>query len=551
MRSHLPSEPLRPYQSYLLALLFFAPALVLFAMLVGHATESFYPIGDNACIESRVLTASQSVQYVGTWSRFGWNNPGPLYFYMLVPFYLLSSMGTQSLHAGALFLNIVSVLIVLWCLLRTGNSRLFFFAAFFLSLYAQHYLGLRFLRGVWDPYVTVLPFAAFTLISVHLSLGNPRILPLAAGLFTFLVQTRVGYLPVSTWVLAVSLLLCGTRHAGGLRGFVTSREFSRPMAIAAALLAVLWALPVVEAVRNPPGNLGELLRFFLLPSQEGQTVAHSFELVARVTNQPLVRLLNQLAPGAGVAVGTRNLSLFCVQVVLGVAALLTSRAAGQRYGFNLLLVSLSSLVICLVSVSQIPGNINVYLINWMSILGLIHWSAIGWLFGAGIAKSMTRVAERWKIRGLPVLRAAMRQRSLAALSVLLLSAALFIDQLEAVADAASFETSKVHEFVGDISRAIEAYVERENIQGVLIKPNIIDKPTQAAVFNQLYKASVPFHVEDEWLHWVGHQFKQTRELGETLVFTSVNLGPPARRSLIYGSVERSFFVYRKKKPPGR
>ena len=44
---------------------------------------------------------------VGPYSRFGWNHPGPFYFYFQAPLYALSGHKAASLYAGALAINLL------------------------------------------------------------------------------------------------------------------------------------------------------------------------------------------------------------------------------------------------------------------------------------------------------------------------------------------------------------------------------------------------------------------------------------------------------------
>ena len=109
-----------------LILLLFISLFVLFFSIGREGSREFFLAGDDATLETRVVNASRDVQYLGPYSRFGWNHPGPLYFYILLPFYKLFSMGTQSLYVGAVFINIISVLVILFFLYKTGTLYIFY-----------------------------------------------------------------------------------------------------------------------------------------------------------------------------------------------------------------------------------------------------------------------------------------------------------------------------------------------------------------------------------------------------------------------------------------
>src|SRR5262245_9076293 len=69
------------------------------------ATGDVYPVGDAAILEIYTLHAVRGFWTLGPYSQFGWNHPGPLYFYLLAPFYVLSGQKTVALHVGAFSIN--------------------------------------------------------------------------------------------------------------------------------------------------------------------------------------------------------------------------------------------------------------------------------------------------------------------------------------------------------------------------------------------------------------------------------------------------------------
>ncbi len=92
-------------------------ALGLWARQGADAT----PTSDIAVIESYTLLASQGNLLLGPYSRFQWHHPGPLYFFWMVPFYVLSGFRTTGLYAGALALNLLSLSLIVWVLARRAH----------------------------------------------------------------------------------------------------------------------------------------------------------------------------------------------------------------------------------------------------------------------------------------------------------------------------------------------------------------------------------------------------------------------------------------------
>ena len=65
------------------------------------------PYGDYSIIELQILRAARGQQLLGPASRFGWNHPGPLYFYLLAPLYVLAKLQRWSLFFGTGIVNLV------------------------------------------------------------------------------------------------------------------------------------------------------------------------------------------------------------------------------------------------------------------------------------------------------------------------------------------------------------------------------------------------------------------------------------------------------------
>src|SRR5438876_7442456 len=59
------------------------------------------PESDHAVIDLSVLNVLHGTQMVGAYSRYGWHHPGPLYFQLLSPLYLLSGYRHLSVTIGA------------------------------------------------------------------------------------------------------------------------------------------------------------------------------------------------------------------------------------------------------------------------------------------------------------------------------------------------------------------------------------------------------------------------------------------------------------------
>ena len=70
------------------------------------------------------LGSSGLALLVGPYSRFQWHHPGPLYFYLLAPFYEASGERPSGLSAGALALNLSCLLLIVGWLWQASGARL-------------------------------------------------------------------------------------------------------------------------------------------------------------------------------------------------------------------------------------------------------------------------------------------------------------------------------------------------------------------------------------------------------------------------------------------
>src|ERR1700722_19115170 len=239
---------------------------------VARRAQPVTSVSDPAVIESYTLYASRARLLVGPYSRYGWHHPGPLYFYLLVPFYLLSGKLATGLNAGALAISLLSVTVIAWVVARTASGVLAVAIVAMLVVYSWRVAPM--LTSPWNPHVVVLPLMAFVVIAAAIVSGRPELLPLAAMIGTFAVQTHVGVLPV---VLAVSAVALGSVLSSARSGVPIGRRGTVGiLSVTLCVLAALWAVPVWEEMTRTPGNLTRLWRFFFTGHREGQPLRSAY-----------------------------------------------------------------------------------------------------------------------------------------------------------------------------------------------------------------------------------------------------------------------------------
>ena len=124
--------------------------------------------GDAAVLEIYTVHASHGVQLVGPYSRFLWNHPGPAYFYLALPLYQALHQKSGALYLFAFLVNLASAIAIVW-FARSLKGDLFAFAvAVLLGIYETQGSPVR-LAAIWNPSVTLLPFALLSFLAAHVS----------------------------------------------------------------------------------------------------------------------------------------------------------------------------------------------------------------------------------------------------------------------------------------------------------------------------------------------------------------------------------------------
>jgi hypothetical protein len=162
------------------------------------------PTSDTAVIESFTLLASQGQLLLGPYSRFQWHHPGPLYFYWMAPFYVLSGERTSGLHAGALVLNLLCAFAMTRILSRRAGATLALALTGSLGVYLWR--SAEMLASPWNPHVPVIALLALIVATADVLAGAYATLPLVAALASLAGQTHVALLPLaaSLGVVAVA-----------------------------------------------------------------------------------------------------------------------------------------------------------------------------------------------------------------------------------------------------------------------------------------------------------------------------------------------------------
>jgi hypothetical protein len=245
----------------------FASVVLLGVALVALASDRLlgppperYPTSDHAVLELCVRLAAEGSQRLGPEARFHFQHPGPSFFYFAVPFYEALGRGAASLGVAALVWNTVALLAFV-----RGASRLAPPAggliAGLLALAVLQARGIGVLLSYWNANLPILPFAATLVASARLAMGDRRALPLVALFGSLAVQTHAVYLVPVGLVAGAGLALLALPRLRERLGVPSTNgsAWSAPLLASAALVALLWALPVWDELSGDYHNLRRML----------------------------------------------------------------------------------------------------------------------------------------------------------------------------------------------------------------------------------------------------------------------------------------------------
>ncbi len=344
--------------------LILAPAIALLPGLTAPtAAPPFYPHGDHAVLELYTRLAASGDQRLGPYSRFHFHHPGPALFYLSMPIYELSGESHEGLKLAALLLNALSVAGLLAVARRMGGLAAYLATMLGLAAFVAWWGASGFFSN-WNPTIAVLPFGLGLLAWGAVASGRPAFLPLAVLASSFAVQAHVGCAPVTAAVAAAALAAAAVP---GLRRALrvppaAPKTWVRPILLAVALLAVLWALPLAEQLEAEGGNLGRIIEVSRQPPPRHPSLGDAAQALAE---NAAAFLMGSAGSPAG---GRRLFALLAVTLVAALGVAWQSRSA---VGVVLPLVTLVGMAAAVYSATRIPGWAQPYLVGWMSMLGLL------------------------------------------------------------------------------------------------------------------------------------------------------------------------------------
>jgi hypothetical protein len=350
-----------------------AAALVTFAVLAVHVVRSdWFVTSDLALTELRTRdVGGPHTPLVGVYSRYGWNHPGPLLFYVLaIPYRLLGSDASAVFLGGALVnaAAVVGALVLLW---RRGGAAGLALGGLVIAVLARS-LGGTFLAFPWNPFVVVLPMLLLALLVWSVAAGDHGLLPVAVVVASFVVQSHVG---ASAPAVALLLIGIGALVVDARRGRVQHTGAIASWAVGAALF--VWVPPLIDEFRGDIDNLSGLWEFWTETHADTTGVAHGARMVGAQLSVPApwMGAHERVAPFTG---GLDPPWTVPVALVLLVAATVVAWRRRDRDALVLDVIALVLVVVGWQAAARVIDEPFPYLLRWTWVAGALGWLAIGW-----------------------------------------------------------------------------------------------------------------------------------------------------------------------------
>jgi hypothetical protein len=340
-------------------------AIVLVA--VTRRDQLFRETSDGAILEIYVLEALRGRLLLGPYSRFGWHHPGPLYFYLLAPWYWLSGLHTAGMQAGAMVINLAAMGTIVRTLTVQASAPVAIAVSGLTAWYALRAGDM--LVSAWNPHVIVLPLVAYVVLAAAMAArpSQRRLLGLVF-LGIFLAQTHLAMIPI------VAVLGLPAAWRGRTLAWTT-------WAAAGGLACLLWLPALVEQFTHHPGNIMALVQFFL-----GGGRGQPYPIAVSVWASTLTAAFRTgFAPALG-ADSVSSAGSVLPFVVAGLVVVLAMLAAKCRrpFPFEAWLLAMCGLtsIVALIATTRIQDRIIDHEVFWMSGIGAL---SIGSLAGAVVA----------------------------------------------------------------------------------------------------------------------------------------------------------------------
>ncbi|HEY3673319.1 MAG TPA: hypothetical protein VGN51_20460 [Acidimicrobiia bacterium] len=361
------------------------------AVLVTRVGRPYFPLEDRASIDLWVRDVFTShTPLVGAYSR-GFNHPGPAYFYALAPLSKLFGGATWTTLVGAALVQGAGAVLLAWAAFRRAGTA---FMLLMLGALGLAYIGLDELgqfTNAWNPYAAIPYFVLFLVLVWAVATGNRWSVVGALAVGTFVVQCHVGYTPlVAVMLVWAAVMVVLDRRAQP----DTAPRWSMVLGASAATLFVLWLPPVIEEIRDRPGNLTAIWNYF---TEGGGNIGLRAGAGLYGTEFRIIPpwLGGNETYGYGTHVASPSSAAWLViPAVLLVVGWSAARRSGRRTDQRLVELAALGCVTGVVALSRLTIEPLPYTFYWRGLIATFTVAACGW----AIAHALPNTWAPWPRR---------------------------------------------------------------------------------------------------------------------------------------------------------
>jgi hypothetical protein len=239
------------------------PLAVMAVRVLAHNWSN--PGGDLSLIELRTRDVGAHTPLLGSYGRYGFNQPGPLWFYALALPYRAFGSNYAGLQIGVLAVNAAAVVTMLVIARRRGGLVLTMIVAALLALLLRGF-GAQWLADPWEPHGLTLLCAALLFLAWDAAVDGPVSLVATVVVAALLAEAQAGLVLYAAAMVAVAATGTIVRLRRSPPESSDRRVLLRSLMIAGGLLLVLALPPFLALVRGESGNVVDLVRSMRHPS---------------------------------------------------------------------------------------------------------------------------------------------------------------------------------------------------------------------------------------------------------------------------------------------
>lgn len=377
--------------TWIVAVLLTAPLLVGVWVAAGRSGSI---ASDMALINLRLGdVGTEHTPLLGPFSRYGWNHPGPLMFWLLAPLWRLLGADPGAMYAAGAIANLLGLTALVVLARRFGGRRLLAVTAVAALLIVAAAGGV--MADPWNPYLAMVPFAVLLLAAASLADGDLVMVPLALGLGSFLVQTHVGYAPLVAIIGGWAVVMGIWRIARPLpdRPRPSARTAWILAVASLAVVALAWSGPIVEQVTEDPGNVRLIIDYFTSADEEVEGPGAAAGALGRQLH-PLGPWLGGVErPVDSTLIDPASLAWAAPALLLLAGSLWWSARRGDRRPLVLGGTAAVAVAAATLASARITGETYFYLLRFWWPVAMLVWVAIGWVVARAVPTTGERAAR--------------------------------------------------------------------------------------------------------------------------------------------------------------